>query len=81
MTTTPNATGLLDESVACPIQGYCLNGGTCSFIPWLGEMSCSCAPGFQGTRCESKTTSALYSSLSMASTLCLFGIANPYHSC
>ncbi len=71
----------LDESLPCPIQGYCLNGGTCSFIPWLGELTCTCAPGFQGARCDRKTTSALYSSLSMASTLCLFGIANPYHSC
>ncbi len=71
----------LDESLPCPIQGYCLNGGTCSFIPWLGELTCTCAPGFQGARCDRKTTSALYSSLSIASTLCLFGIANPYHSC
>ena len=65
----------------CPLSGYCLNGGTCSFIPWLGELSCSCAPGFQGARCERKTTSALYSSLSLSSTLCLFGLENPYHSC
>jgi len=67
--------------VPCPLSGYCLNGGTCSFIPWLGELSCSCAPGFQGARCERKTTSALYSSLSLSSTLCLFGLENPYHSC
>jgi len=66
----------------CPISGYCLNDGKCNFIPWLGEMSCSCAPGFQGARCDRKTTSALYSSsLSLSNTLCLFGIVNPYHSC
>ena len=45
----------------CPIPGFCLNSGTCSYISWLGELSCACAPGFQGRRCESKATSALYS--------------------
>ena len=82
-TTTPKA-GLEfpEEKAPCPISGYCLNQGQCNFIPWLGEMSCDCAPGFQGARCERKTTSALYSSsLKMANTLCLFGIGNPYHSC
>ena len=46
---------------ACPLAGYCLHGGTCSYIAWMGEMSCACAPGFQGRRCEAKATSALYS--------------------
>ena len=45
----------------CPIPGFCLNSGTCSYISWLGELSCACAPGFQGRRCESKATAALYS--------------------
>lgn len=84
-TTTASTTSTLPSNpaadVACPLEGYCLNGGTCSFIPWMGELSCSCAPGFQGARCEQKTTSALYSSLSVVNTLCLFGISNPYHSC
>ena len=46
---------------ACPLAGYCLHGGTCSYIAWMGEMSCACAPGFQGRRCEAKATTALYS--------------------
>ena len=45
----------------CPIPGFCLNSGVCSYISWLGELSCACAPGFQGRRCESKATAALYS--------------------
>ena len=71
------------EGSSCPISGYCLNGGRCSYIPWLGEMSCACAPGYQGARCAMKTTSALYSAsfTPPSNTLCLFGIINPYHSC
>jgi hypothetical protein len=48
---------------SCPVSGYCLNSGTCSYIAWLGELSCACAPGFTGRRCEAKATSALYSAL------------------
>ena len=83
-TTTSKPTPLNPAAnLPCPMAGYCLNDGKCSFIPWLGELSCSCAPGFKGARCERKTTSALYSSLSntMSNTLCAFGFGNPYHSC
>ena len=24
----------------CPIDAYCLNGGTCQFFPSIGELSC-----------------------------------------
>ena len=50
---------------ACPVEGYCLNRGTCSFLPWLGELSCTCASGFKGARCEQKSTSANYFSYRM----------------
>jgi len=81
-TTTTTLPANPSVDMACPIAGYCLNGGQCSFIPWLGELSCACAPGYHGARCDRKTTSALYSSLSsMSHTLCMFGISNPYHAC
>ncbi|VVC29079.1 Hypothetical protein CINCED_3A006332 [Cinara cedri] len=38
----------------CSGESYCLNGGTCSFFQTIGELACSCAEGFKGTRCENK---------------------------
>ncbi|XP_014253959.1 protein vein isoform X2 [Cimex lectularius] len=38
----------------CPIEQYCLNGGTCTFYDTVGELVCQCAEGFKGQRCESK---------------------------
>jgi len=37
----------LPQPVACE----CLNGGSCNIVE--GDYTCSCAPGYQGTRCES----------------------------
>ncbi|XP_054263359.1 protein vein isoform X2 [Macrosteles quadrilineatus] len=38
----------------CPIDTYCLNGGTCTYYETVAELVCQCADGFKGQRCESK---------------------------
>ncbi|XP_059475955.1 protein vein isoform X2 [Neocloeon triangulifer] len=38
----------------CPINSYCLNGGTCLYYEAVGELVCECAEGFKGKRCENK---------------------------
>ncbi|XP_067001069.1 pro-neuregulin-2, membrane-bound isoform [Anabrus simplex] len=38
----------------CEANGFCLNGGTCTWIMVIGEMVCHCAEGFKGQRCDHK---------------------------
>ncbi|XP_065342723.1 protein vein isoform X2 [Cloeon dipterum] len=42
------------ESSLCPVDSYCLNGGTCLFYEVVGELVCKCAEGYKGKRCENK---------------------------
>ncbi|KAK2726015.1 pro-neuregulin-2, membrane-bound isoform-like isoform X2 [Artemia franciscana] len=41
-------------AVPCPIESFCLNGGTCKYYEAVGELVCHCAEGYKGQRCESK---------------------------
>lgn len=44
-----------DPSVTnCPIDSFCLNGGTCLFYEFIGELVCRCQDGFVGQRCQFK---------------------------
>ncbi|BES93226.1 Immunoglobulin domain [Nesidiocoris tenuis] len=38
----------------CPIEKYCLNGGTCALYDTVQELVCTCAEGYKGSRCENK---------------------------
>lgn len=40
--------------VPCPVETYCLNGGTCFYYETVGELVCQCADGYKGQRCENK---------------------------
>ncbi|XP_006815800.2 pro-neuregulin-2, membrane-bound isoform-like [Saccoglossus kowalevskii] len=33
-------------------EEFCLNGGTCRYLPELGENSCRCTRGYTGVRCS-----------------------------
>ncbi|CAG7832739.1 unnamed protein product [Allacma fusca] len=46
-----------DPSTPCPIDSYCLNGGTCSYYENIGELVCQCAEGYKGQRCDTKDIS------------------------
>ncbi|ESO05960.1 hypothetical protein HELRODRAFT_160059 [Helobdella robusta] len=41
---------------SCDHVDYCINGGTCTFIPKLNRKTCKCKKGFEGLRCEEKLT-------------------------
>lgn len=44
-----------DPSVSnCPIRSFCLNGGSCSYYEFIGELVCKCRDGFAGQRCQFK---------------------------
>lgn len=38
----------------CPIESFCLNGGTCQYYQMIGELVCRCTEGFDGQRCQFK---------------------------
>ncbi|KAJ9591101.1 hypothetical protein L9F63_002382, partial [Diploptera punctata] len=42
------------HGIVCPLDSYCLNGGTCQYYDTVGELVCQCADGFKGQRCENK---------------------------
>ncbi|XP_067131534.1 protein vein-like isoform X2 [Centruroides vittatus] len=50
-------TALPYEGEECQRTNYCLNGGTCIYFRSIGELSCHCADGYKGKRCESKDVS------------------------
>lgn len=54
--TTPLTT-LIYEGEECKETNYCLNGGTCIYFRSIRELSCHCADGYKGKRCESKDIS------------------------
>ncbi|KAK7862477.1 hypothetical protein R5R35_005907 [Gryllus longicercus] len=59
------------------IDSYCLNGGTCLFYHTIQEMSCECAEGYKGQRCELKDVS---NSGSMYKTyICKLGFFTSYY--
>jgi len=62
----------------CPIDNYCMNGGTCLFYKDIGEVSCNCAPGFIGRRCDRKyVIPGRYTAQVTGKTkLCLVGMAH-----
>ncbi|KAK4012953.1 hypothetical protein OUZ56_025201 [Daphnia magna] len=41
-------------ALPCPIDSFCLNGGTCKYYEAVGELVCQCAEGYKGQRCENK---------------------------
>ncbi|XP_021917307.1 pro-neuregulin-2, membrane-bound isoform-like isoform X3 [Zootermopsis nevadensis] len=41
----------------CPVETFCLNGGTCFYYETVGELVCQCADGYKGQRCENKDVS------------------------
>ncbi|XP_059097029.1 protein vein-like [Tigriopus californicus] len=44
-----------DPSVSnCPIRSFCLNGGSCFYYEFIGELVCKCRDGFVGQRCQFK---------------------------
>jgi len=66
------------RSSSCPIQDFCMNGGTCHFYSTLGEQTCQCAKGYRGRRCERKyvSTGSLGPRMSDKFPLCLLGMAH-----
>ncbi|XP_050391907.1 pro-neuregulin-1, membrane-bound isoform isoform X2 [Patella vulgata] len=48
------------EHLLCDIQTYCLNGGTCRYIPTLNNTTfCECPKDFIGPRCEERAPDAV----------------------
>ncbi|GJQ70562.1 putative immunoglobulin [Trypoxylus dichotomus] len=40
----------------CDIERYCMNGGKCFIVQSIGEPYCSCVGGFEGQRCDQKSS-------------------------
>lgn len=58
-TVIPTTTQKFEEHLSsCPEshEHFCLNGGTCSWIPALKDASCKCPVKFVGERCEFTST-------------------------
>jgi len=65
------------EGQNCPLDGYCLNGGTCRYFQAIGELSCLCASDFYGQRCEFKGVNTHNIVLrSHSSSKCVLGITH-----
>ena len=49
-----NESKKITTSNSCPIEDYCLNGGTCTIVTEQDSqvLRCSCPPGFVGLRCQ-----------------------------
>ncbi|KAL1454908.1 hypothetical protein WDU94_009037, partial [Cyamophila willieti] len=61
----------------CPLDSYCLNGGSCTYYDTVGELVCQCAEGYKGQRCESKD---VYNRSSMYKPyFCKLGISASYY--
>ncbi|XP_064630498.1 pro-neuregulin-1, membrane-bound isoform-like isoform X2 [Lineus longissimus] len=50
----------------CEKQTYCLNGGTCVYLPAFKAQFCRCPPDFTGERCETKDLFILLREIKMA---------------
>lgn len=66
------------RSSQCPIQDFCLNGGSCQYFGAIGEQICHCSRGYHGQRCELKyaDTGSRGSAMSDRFPLCLLGMAH-----
>lgn len=65
------------EGQNCPLEGYCLNGGTCRYFQAIGELSCLCASDYYGQRCEFKGVNTHNIVLrSHSSSKCVLGITH-----
>lgn len=66
-------------STGCPLENYCMNGGTCRYYSDIGELTCHCSRGFHGRRCERKYVSGAKlhgPRMSDKLPICLFGIGH-----
>ncbi|RZF40342.1 hypothetical protein LSTR_LSTR006951 [Laodelphax striatellus] len=78
--TTDNTTTLWPLNGApCPIETYCLNGGTCTYYETVGEWVCQCAEGYKGPRCESKDVYNKSSMYRPMTYICKLGISSSYY--
>ncbi|XP_039293671.1 protein vein-like isoform X1 [Nilaparvata lugens] len=78
--TTDNTTTLWPLNGApCPIESYCLNGGTCTYYETVGEWVCQCAEGYKGPRCESKDVYNKSSMYRPMTYICKLGISSSYY--
>ena len=50
---------VLADLIVCTTQQPCKNGATC-YNSGQGSYTCACAPGYNGTDCETKVNSCQY---------------------
>ncbi|XP_023322014.1 pro-neuregulin-2, membrane-bound isoform [Eurytemora carolleeae] len=65
-------------STGCPVENYCMNGGSCLYYSDIGELACHCSRGFHGRRCERKYVSGIIKGVKTTShmPICIKGMGH-----